>query len=154
MRSALPDMRSVRIVLQMLMVRMVSMCSMSSVVAAIGAVGIHETTSNKVMDGKIDRTKYAGINRNPYRCECHSCTLAETAADKGIHIFSPKEMGKTFVSRAQGVQHPFLHDLSVMDLIDHEMLRMAEMLKYMTVFKGYCYAHGRIPPLICWSEYA
>ena len=70
--------------------------------------------------------------------QCHLGTAADTAANQGIHAPLHQKSRQCAVAAAVGVHHFLPDDLAVCHLIELELLRVAEVLKDLTVFISNC----------------
>ena len=76
--------------------------------------------------------------------KCHLRTTADTSADENISTDDRQKSHKCSVSLTVGVDYFRGYDCIILNFIDLELLRVAEMLKDLSVFVSNCYFHAFI----------
>ena len=61
-------------------------------------------------------------------------SAADAPADESLHPVGSQEAGQGPVAAAIGVYHLGGHDLPILHLVNLELLRVSEVLKYLTIF--------------------
>ena len=105
------------------------------------AICIRKFTLCKSKSRVIRTALNARIQRDPRFCQSHLRSAAYPAADQCIDFFFSKKTGERTMPCAVCAYDPRVLDLAIRDFIDFELLRMAKVLKYITVFVCYCDLH-------------
>ena len=92
---------------------------------------------------------HAGIELNPRLGQGIAGAAADTAADQHLRAALPQEARQGPVSAAVGIHHPAGDKLAVLHLVKLELLRMAKVLKDLSVFVSNRNFHHHFPPFLC-----
>ena len=121
---------------------------MMSMVIAVGVRIILQISFGKRLRCFVSRTLDTSIKFDSGIGECHLRTHTDPAANKSIRLCRLQEAGKRAVSASIGVYDLLIYDLSVLYVVQLELLCVSKMLEDLSVFIGYCDSHG-----ICSSYY-
>ena len=114
---------------------------MMTVVVALG-VGVElQTALRQRLRCCIRRAGHAAVERDARFRECVARAHSNTAADQRVRLRCFQETGECAMSAAVRVRDLFGDDFSVGHIIELELLRVAEMLKDLSVFIGDCDSH-------------
>ena len=123
---------------------MTAIAVMVLVVITTGVGIIFEVSSRKCLSRLIGRTLNARVELDSRVGERHLRTYADTTADQGVDLCGLKESRQQPVPAAVGVYDLLLDDFFILDIVQLELLRMAEMLENLSVFIGDCDSHNMI----------
>ncbi len=77
--------------------------------------------------------------------ERHLRAHSDTATYQGINLGSLKESGQSSVTAAVCFYHLLFRDFTIFNIVEFELFRMTEMLKYFSIFVGNCDSHSIAP---------
>ena len=83
----------------------------------------------------------AGIELDAGFRQSGAGAAADAAADQGIHAVALEEARQGAVAAANGADHLGGDHLAVLHFIELELFTVAEVLKHLAVFIGYCEFH-------------
>ena len=89
----------------------------------------------------------AGVESDARLGQSVSGAAADAAADEGLHAVLPQEARQGPVAAAVGVHHPAGDHRAVFHVVELELLRVAEVLEYLTVFISDCDFHDKCSSL-------
>ena len=89
----------------------------------------------------VRRTGHAAVELDARLCQCILSAHADAAADQGVHLRGFQETGQRAVPAAVGGHDLLRDDPPVLHVVQLELLRVAEMLKDLSVFIGDCDSH-------------
>ena len=89
------------------------------------------------------------VKFNARFCQRPLCAAANPAANKDINLQRLQHAGQSAVSAAVGIHHPAGDKLAVLHLVKLELLRMAKVLKDLSVFVSNRNFHHHFPPFLC-----
>lgn len=92
-------------------------------------------------DRLVRASGYASVPFNSGFMKRVLSARADSAADQGIDLPFAKHSGQGAVTAAVGRNDLRIRHLSVLNRINFELFRMAEMLKYVSVLISYCNFH-------------
>lgn len=116
--------------------------AMLLVVVAAGYVRIEfQRTIEQILDGFISIARDAAIEVDRGFRQSLFRSAADTAGNDSIDFLSLQEADQGTVALAMGADDIGLDDITVLDIIDLELCRMAEMLEYIPIFIRNCYSH-------------
>ena len=90
----------------------------------------------------VSRPLNPGIKSDPGIRERHLRAHTDPAADQGVSLCRLQETRQRAVSASVGIYDLLICDLTVLNVIQLKLLRMAKMLKDLSVFKRNCDSHG------------
>ena len=90
----------------------------------------------------VSRTLDSSIKFDSGIGECHLRTHSDPTADQGVHFCCLQKTGQCTMSASVGVYDLLIYDLSILNIVQLELLRVAEVLEDFSVFIGYCDSHG------------
>ena len=106
------------------------------VMAAAGLRVIGESARHKGLDRGVRLSGHAAVELNSGAGQRVLRPRADPAADQNLHRHAGQELGQRAVAAAAGVRDAGAGDLPVLNVINLELLCVAEMLKYHAVFIG------------------
>ena len=123
------------------MITAVALVVVLSVVAAhhIGVIG--QRSGSQLLCRLVRVTGYTAIQLDACRCQRRLGAAADAAADQRVHMQRAQNTCKRAVAAAVGIHHLGGHDFAVFHIVDLELLRVAEVLKYLSVFLSNCNSH-------------
>jgi len=89
---------------------------------------------------------HTGVEQNARLIQSRPGTAADAAADQGIDLHLGQEARQGPMAAAVGGHHYSVDDLTVLHIVNLELLRMAKVLEYLTVLVSHRNTHGYIPP--------
>lgn len=102
---------------------------------------ILQRTRRKRLCRFIRRTFYAGVQPDTGFCDGCPSHRADPAAKQDVRFCRFQKTCKSAVMDAVGVNDLFVHDPSFLDVVQFELLRLAEMLENFSVLIGDCDSH-------------
>ena len=125
---------------------------MMPVVIAVGVRIILQISFGKRLRCFVSRTLDASIKFDSGIGECHLRTHTDPAANKSIRLCRLQEAGKRAVSASIGVYDLLIYDLTILNIVQLELLRVAEVLEDFSVLIGYCDPHVVLSLLVVYSS--
>ena len=107
---------------------------MAAVVIAVRIRVIFKITGRKRLCRFVGRTMNAGKQFDTSISQRHLRSHADAAADQCVRFCCLQETCKCSVSAAVGIHDLFLYNFTVFDVVEFEVLGMAEVLKDFSVF--------------------
>lgn len=116
--------------------------TMLVVVVAASYVGIEfQRPVEQIFDGFIGTACNAAIEVDRGFCQGLFRSAADTAGNDRIDFLGLQETDQGAVALPIGTDNVGPDDITVFDIINLELCRMAEMLEYIPIFIRNCYSH-------------
>ena len=104
------------------------------VVAAYGVGIVGQAASQQGLHLGVRTAGRTGVELNPRLSQGAAGAAADAAADQGVHSKSPQETRQGAMAGAACLHHPGGDHLALRRLVDFELLRMAKVLKNLSVY--------------------
>ena len=117
-----------------------------AVVVALYIGVVTESALQQRLHSLVRRACHTAVERDACLCERNLRTAADAAADQRIHAHGGEEACQCAVSAAESGHYSGADDLSVLNVIELEQRRMAEVLEYLSVVVSNCYFHVGVLP--------
>lgn len=111
------------------------------VVVAVDVRIIGKLSSQEGLYRRVGLAADAAIELNARLGQRHLGAAADAAAQEHLHLGVGQKSGQRAVSLAVGVHHLGGHHLPVLDVVELELFRVAEVLENHAVFIGDCNSH-------------
>ena len=111
------------------------------VVVTVHVRVIAELSAHIGPDGLVRRTGNAAKQLYSRICKRRLCTCADASAYERVHTVLPEEPGQCAVAAALCIHDLLGSNRAVFNVIELELLRVAKVLEYRTVFISYCNTH-------------
>ena len=95
--------------------------------------------------GRIGIALQAGHHLNAHQIQGSLHSVTQAAAEHGDNFIVPEEIRQGLMAGAVGGQHPGRNHLTVLNVIDLELLRLPKVLEDISVFVSYCKFHAVSP---------
>ena len=98
----------------------------------IGIVG--KRSSQKLFHCCICISGNTAVQLNSGICQCSLCTGSNPAANQGVHLLFGKDSSQSTMPVSVGAYHLSIHDFPLRNLVDLELLCMAEVAEHAAIF--------------------
>ena len=126
----------------MMMPALMAFSVMMAVVVASGIGIILQRILCQSLRSCVGRTGNAAVEPDPRLGQRSLCAHADAAADQRIRLRSFQKAGQRPMAAAAGGDDLLCDDLTVLYVIELELLRVSEMLEDLSVFVSDCDSHG------------
>lgn len=123
-----------------------------AVVVAVRAGEVFEVAVEKLLDGLVRFAADAAVERDARFAQRHLRASADAAADQRVHAVEFQKARQRAVTAAHGVHDALRKDLSILDVVQLELGRVAEMLENHAVFVGDCDSHDGFSLRVIWKR--
>ena len=138
----IPMMVSALLSFAVVMTAFVTFSVMMTVVVALGVGIIFQRSIRKGFCGSIRRSLNACIKLDPGVGKRRLRTHTDASADQGVSLHRLQEPGKGAVTASVGIHDLLIHDLARINIVQLELLGMAEVLEDLSVFIAYRDSHA------------
>ena len=138
----IPMMVSARLPFAVVMTAFVTFSVMMAMVVALGVGIIFQRPIRKGFCGSIRRSLNACVKPDPGVGKRRLRPHADASADQGVSLYRLQEPGQRAVAASVGIHDLLIHDLPGFNIVQLELLGMAEVLEDLSVFVCDCDSHG------------
>ena len=114
------------------------------VTAAGRRVGNLKAPHHESLHSVVRQSFHIGTNRNPGRLQTPDGALADILTDDKFHVIILQKCNNSVMSLPVGLHHLGVIDLSILRLVQLEVVRMAEMGPDLTVFLIVCHCDNHV----------